>query len=60
MDNGDLLQVVALTALLTLACVATLPALARALRRAVRARLRPRWLHEVRPDDQEGMRDGRA
>lgn len=60
MDNADLIQVIALTALLTAALAWTLPAMLRAAIRTLAERLPPRYLREVRaPDDGEPPR-GRA
>lgn len=60
MDNADLIQVIALTALLTGALAWTLPAMLRAVVRTLAERLPPRYLREVRVPDREGTPHGRA
>lgn len=60
MDNADLIQVIAITALLSAALAWALPAMLRAAWRTLAERLPPRYLREVRAADHEDDGHGRA
>lgn len=60
MDNGDLIQVIAITAVLSAALAWSLPALLRAAWRTLVERLPPRYLREVRAANREDAGHGRA